>query len=253
MWAGIFVVGAASDPQKLTAASINAQPVEVYLYYARLERVRESADTRPAPDAPWVALGKRLRGRSDDIIPVPQMHPVASAAARTADTTVPINGGWRAIRETGTTHELADMKGHSKNSSSAHTDETVTDASQCRKTAPTPEPLLTDAERETTYRLLRVASWQVVFYLITTDMLGWFTAGKTFSQIGYGPGVLVYTAFFFFAFAGGQMLWRVYMNVDSEEFPVRSYADLGERTYGAPGKFLLNTLQGLQLLVSLYA
>ncbi|KLT42146.1 hypothetical protein CC85DRAFT_319078 [Cutaneotrichosporon oleaginosum] len=177
-------------------ASINAQPIEVYLYYARQERTRENADTRPAPDAPW------------------------------------------------------SMKGHhSKSSSTATTDETLTESTQtCSKLAPTPELLLTEPERETTYRLLRVASWQVVFYLITTDMLGWFTASKAFAQIGYGPGALVYTCFFIFAFAGGQMLWRVYMNVDSEEFPVRSYADLGERTYGPPGKFLLNTLQALQLL-----
>ncbi|GMK54271.1 hypothetical protein CspeluHIS016_0108570 [Cutaneotrichosporon spelunceum] len=229
-------------------SSINAQPVEVYLYYARHERTRENTDTRPAPDAPWVALGKRLRGRADDIIPVPRMHPVASKAARTADTSAPINGGWRAIRETGTVHELTSMKGHSKNTSSDNTEETLTDSTQCSKSASTPDPLLTDQERETTYRLLRVASWQVIFYLITTDMLGWFTASKTFAQIGYGPGVLVYTGFFLFAFAGGQMLWRVYMNVDSEEFPVRSYADLGERTYGPPAKFLLNSLQALQLM-----
>lgn len=144
------------------------------------------------------------------------------------------------------------MGGHSKTTSGGGLSELSHELrmSRTEKDIETPPPILTERERESTYRLLRVASWQVVFYLVCTDMLGWYTSERTFAMLGFAPGALVYTVFFILAFAGGQMLWLIYMNVDSEEFPVRSYADLGERTYGPVAKYVLNSLQSVQLMVS---
>lgn len=236
----------------LTSATINAQPIEVYLHYARHERTRERADILPAPDAPWVALGKRLTGRADDIVPVPVMH---TALRPMADQGVAPSGGWRAVREVGPhATELQSFKTHSKTNSGNLTESSM-DLSRLsqrsdKETENALPSLVTEAERQSTYRLLRVASWQVVFYLITTDMMGWFSASKTFSMLGYAPGSLVYTGLFILAFIGGQMLWQIYMNVDSEEFPIRSYADIGERTFGPAAKYLFNILQSFQLLVS---
>lgn len=176
-------------------------------------------------------------------------HPKPADEQRTAPS-----GGWSAIREIGpSATELTSIQTHSKSNSGGNLTESTTDISRLsqrtEKEAENASPILTTQERESTYRLLRVASWQVVFYLITTDMLGWFTAEKTFAMLGFAPGSLVYTGFFILAFAGGQMLWRIYMNVDSEEFPIRSYADLGERTFGPVAKYVFNILQSMQLMV----
>jgi len=44
-------------------------------------------------------------------------------------------------------------------------------------------------------RALRTATWGAVFYLITTDILGPFSVPWAMSQMGYGPGVTLYTVF----------------------------------------------------------
>ncbi|KAL8723825.1 MAG: hypothetical protein Q9181_007160 [Wetmoreana brouardii] len=48
-------------------------------------------------------------------------------------------------------------------------------------------------------RALRTAGWGAVFYLITTDILGPFTTGWAFSQMGYGPAAVLYFIFACFA------------------------------------------------------
>lgn len=50
-------------------ASINQQPLEVYLHYARRERAREAADRRPVPDAPWTVFWKRLTREGHAVTP----------------------------------------------------------------------------------------------------------------------------------------------------------------------------------------
>ncbi|OZJ02391.1 hypothetical protein BZG36_04880 [Bifiguratus adelaidae] len=97
-------------------------------------------------------------------------------------------------------------------------------------------------------RALRVARWSSVFYLITTDILGPTSAPWAFSQLGYAPGVLLY---FFLGVAAaytGWQLWRMYLQLDSDEFPVKSYSDLAGRIFGKAGKHSVNVLQSIQLL-----
>jgi hypothetical protein len=65
-----------------------------------------------------------------------------------------------------------------------------------------------------------------------------------------GPSILVYTCFYLLAFCSGQILWRMYLALDSEKYPVKCYADLGQRTYGPIAKHVFNVLQSVQLLVS---
>lgn len=105
---------------------------------------------------------------------------------------------------------------------------------------------LTDKER--TYRALRVASWQAVFYLITTDILGFSSAPEAFAELGVGPGILVYVFFYLLAVFAGQVIWRLYCDYDSAKYPVTCYADLGERTFGRWVRHVFNAFQSAQLL-----
>lgn len=54
---------------------------------------------------------------------------------------------------------------------------------------------VSQAEWKTASRALRTASWGSIFFLITTDILGPFTTPWAFAQMGYGPGVALYTVF----------------------------------------------------------
>ncbi len=44
-------------------------------------------------------------------------------------------------------------------------------------------------------RATRTATWGAIFYLITTDILGPSSVPWAMSQLGYGPGVTLYTVF----------------------------------------------------------
>lgn len=46
----------------------------------------------------------------------------------------------------------------------------------------------------------------------------------------------------------GYLIWRVFLGVDSYQFPVKNYGDLGYRTWGKFGRHLTNILQGVSLM-----
>ena len=107
--------------------------------------------------------------------------------------------------------------------------------------------LVTQPELEAAYRALRVASWQAVFYLITSDILGWFNAPYAFRELGYGPGVMVFVFLYALAILAGQILWKIFCSLDSSRYPIVCYADLGERVIGRPFRHVCNFLQSAQL------
>jgi hypothetical protein len=54
---------------------------------------------------------------------------------------------------------------------------------------------ISEREWKQASRAIRTASWGSIFYLITTDVLGPFSTPWAFAQMGYGPGVALYTVF----------------------------------------------------------
>ncbi|KAF7969159.1 hypothetical protein HWV62_28208 [Athelia sp. TMB] len=182
---------------------INNQPLEVYMYYAAIEREREDNDPRPVPDAPWTVLFKKLTGKGHTVI-----------TGDENDTAVASIHNEKALEHEKDGDRFSNEKGHH-------------------------DTLGTKGDRDLAYRLLRTASWQAVFYLI---------APESFQELGYGPGVLVYTCFFLLAVGAGQIIYRLYLALDSEKYPVKCYADLGERTFGKIVRHIFNVVQSLQLL-----
>ncbi|KAG9312425.1 transmembrane amino acid transporter protein-domain-containing protein [Chiua virens] len=110
---------------------------------------------------------------------------------------------------------------------------------------------VTAAEYRAASGSLRTATWGAVFYLITTDILGPYTAPYAFSAVGYGPGVACFVAFGIMAAYSGFLLWHMFLKLDSERFPLRSFGDLGYRIYWnlVPRWVVVcNVLQSLQLI-----
>ena len=110
---------------------------------------------------------------------------------------------------------------------------------------------ISDDEWTNASRAFRTASWGAAFYLITTDILGPYGVGFAMGTLGWGPGIALYTVFGFMAGYSGYLIWRVFLGLDSYEFPCRNYGDLGFRTWGTPARYVTNILQAVGLLLLL--
>ncbi|KAF7979763.1 hypothetical protein HWV62_40780 [Athelia sp. TMB] len=101
---------------------------------------------------------------------------------------------------------------------------------------------------EIAYKALRVASWQSVFYLITTDILGPYSAPYSFAQVGYWPGCVVFFVFGCLAGFTGFLIMYMYGKLDSPLYPIRHFGDLADRIFGRWARHVCNILQSLQLI-----
>lgn len=189
------------------------------MYYAAIERKREADDPRPIPDASWTVAFKTLTGRRSKIVWGNEPNPVQPHGEVSS---MPAASGSDSERE-----KVGGLDSDGN---------------------PT---TVTSEEQERMYRALRVASWQAVFYLITTDILGFTNASATFQEMGYGAGVLTYTFFYLLAVGAGQIIWKMYLSLDSSRFPVVCYADLGERTFGRFIRHVFNVFQSVQYVTYL--
>ncbi len=105
-------------------------------------------------------------------------------------------------------------------------------------------------EQRNAHRAIKTATWVSVFYLITTDILGPYGAPYAMSQNGWVTGNVMYIVMGFCAWWCGIILWKLFMQVDSARYPVKTYGDLGERIVGYPMRWTFNALQTLQLIIN---
>lgn len=68
--------------------------------------------------------------------------------------------------------------------------------------------------------------------------------------MGWGPGIALFTVFAALPGYSGFLLWEPFMGLDSYEYPIRSYVDIGYRLYGRWIRHLFNILQSIQLLLN---
>ncbi|OJZ90114.1 hypothetical protein ASPFODRAFT_58754 [Aspergillus luchuensis CBS 106.47] len=109
---------------------------------------------------------------------------------------------------------------------------------------------VSDEEWRNASRALRTAGWGTIFYLITTDVLGWANAPFVFASVGYGPAAALFIVFGCFAGFSGWILWRVFLELDSTRYPLINFGDTYYRVFGAWSRHLVNIGQSLQLLMS---
>lgn len=64
--------------------------------------------------------------------------------------------------------------------------------------------------------------------------------------MGYGPGVALYLIFGVFAAFSGWALWKIFLDMDSSRYPMRSYGDPFFRLFGKWPRHLINIAQSLQ-------
>ncbi|KAL6819070.1 transmembrane amino acid transporter domain-containing protein [Trichoderma camerunense] len=106
--------------------------------------------------------------------------------------------------------------------------------------------LPTEAEWKQASRAMRTASWGTMFYLITTDILGWSSTPFVFASVGFGPGVALYIVFGAAAAFSGYILWKVFLGLDSSRFPMVSFGDTYFRVYGPFARHFINVAQAIQ-------
>ncbi|KAK7976525.1 hypothetical protein PG989_014988 [Apiospora arundinis] len=108
-----------------------------------------------------------------------------------------------------------------------------------------------EAEWKNASRAVRTAGWGSAFYLIATDVLGPSQTPWSFSQLGYGPGFVLYTVFGLLSGYSGLILWRLFIQLDSDRYPMRNYADVFHRIFGTGMKHFVNIAQAIQLIAVL--
>lgn len=109
---------------------------------------------------------------------------------------------------------------------------------------------VTDTEWRTAARALKTASWGTIFYVMTTDILGFASTPSVFSSVGYGPGVALYVIFGLAAGASGIMIWRTFLGLDSCRYPMLSFGDPFYRTCGPKTRHFINVTQSIQMFFS---
>ncbi|KAJ5904442.1 hypothetical protein N7504_006825 [Penicillium tannophilum] len=107
-----------------------------------------------------------------------------------------------------------------------------------------------DAEWRQASRALRTASWGGIFYLITTDILGWGQTPYVFANTGYGLGVGIFILMGIAAGVSGWMIWRTFLGLDSSRFPVLSFGDPFFRLFGPGARHFINFTQALQMFLT---
>ncbi|OBT83915.1 hypothetical protein VE02_09766 [Pseudogymnoascus sp. 03VT05] len=108
-------------------------------------------------------------------------------------------------------------------------------------------------EWATASRAVRTATWLSIFYLITTDILGPFGVAFALGTLGWGPGIALYTAFGIMAAFGGWLLYRMFLGLDSYEYPMKTYGDVAFRVYGPTMRHMVNIMQTIQLVFNVGA
>lgn len=108
--------------------------------------------------------------------------------------------------------------------------------------------VISDEEWIQASRAARTATWGAVFYLITTDVLGPYSVPWAMSQMGYGPGVTLYIVFGALARYTGWQIWQMFLRLDSNKYPMKTFGDIAFRVYGTFARHLINALQSIQLL-----
>jgi hypothetical protein len=107
---------------------------------------------------------------------------------------------------------------------------------------------ISDDEWINASRAMRTATWASVFYLITTDILGPFGVPFAIGTLGWGPGCALYTVFGALAGYSGWLLWKMFLGLDSDQYPMKTYGDIAFRLYGTLVRHTFNFLQSVQLL-----
>ena len=77
-----------------------------------------------------------------------------------------------------------------------------------------------------------------------------FLFSWAFAQLGYGPGVALYTVFGAMSYYSGWIIWKVFCGLDSDRFPCRGYGDFFNRIFGSWARHFINLAQALQLLLT---
>lgn len=104
-----------------------------------------------------------------------------------------------------------------------------------------------DAEWRTAARAMRTSGFMTIFYLITTDILGWAQTPYVFANAGYNAAIGIFVLFGVAAMCSGLMIWRTFLGLDSSRYPMLSFGDPFFRLFGPKSRKFINVTQAFQM------
>jgi len=212
-------------------------PIEEYLHWAKITRADE--ERLYGPGSGFHAVGGRERFIKEKIFRMKLPADTLGGERRRPSLTIGPNG-----EALGDLNAFSEKQSQVGRRSSKASGEKGVDAERRGSV------VITDEEWVRASRAARTATWGAVFYLITTDILGPFTTGYAFSQLGFGPGISLFTVFGALAGYSGYQLWRMYLQLDSDRYPMKGYGDIAFRIYGTWFRHVVNLLQSFQFFMN---
>ena len=217
-------------------------PIEEYMYWAKVTRADE--ERLYGPNSGFKSVGGRERFFKEKILR--KKLPETSATSTGHDDVQPrlsvsAQGQGLGARESFSGQEMVD----NKTLDIGTPDEKSSDAERAGNMI-----VISDDEWIRASRAARTATWGAIFYLITTDILGPFSTGYAFAQLGFGPGITLFTVFGGLAGYTGWQLWKMFMQLDSDKYPMRGYGDIGFRIWGTWFRHTCNVLQSFQFFMN---
>ncbi|ORX40321.1 transmembrane amino acid transporter protein-domain-containing protein [Kockovaella imperatae] len=88
----------------------------------------------------------------------------------------------------------------------------------------------------------------MMFFIITTDVIGPTNAPYAFSTVGFVGGVLLYLVFGLAAYYGSFLLLNLYLRLDSTKYPIHTFGELFEVFFGKVGHYLVSLMQITQII-----
>ncbi|KPI35986.1 uncharacterized protein AB675_10411 [Cyphellophora attinorum] len=104
-----------------------------------------------------------------------------------------------------------------------------------------------DTEWRRASRALCTAGWATIFYLITTDVIGWAQTPFVFASVGYNTAIGIFVLFGLAAMASALMIRRTFVGLDSSRYPMVSFGDPFFRLFGPKTHSFISHAQNFQI------
>ncbi|GME82066.1 unnamed protein product [Ambrosiozyma monospora] len=97
---------------------------------------------------------------------------------------------------------------------------------------------------------LRTTHWITCAGLLTSEIMGAYLVPNCLALVGYVPSNVFLVFCFFITLASGAAIWWIFLMLDSPEYPIKTFADIGYALFGEWGRQSIIFLQVVSLILT---
>ncbi|GME74161.1 unnamed protein product [Ambrosiozyma monospora] len=97
---------------------------------------------------------------------------------------------------------------------------------------------------------MRTTHWITCAGLLTAEIMGAYLVPNCLALTGYVPSNVFLVFCFFITLASGLVIWWIFLMLDSPEYPIKTFADIGYALFGEWGRQLIIFLQVVSMMLT---